>query len=421
MRVRVPGLTIAAGAVSRTEMRTFRADWSTADLVELGHDLTLPEPPGPRAEAAVVFTSGATGPAKGVVYRHGQLEAQRDALTATYGITGSDALVAAFAPWAVLGPALGIASAVPEMKATSAGSLEAQALADAAAAVDATLVWASPAALTSVLATADALDARGRAALGRIRTLMSAGAPVPAPLLRRVLALMPAASAHTPYGMTEALPVADIDLEGIEAAGDGDGVCVGHPIAGVQVRVSPLDAEGDADGELTAEPGVVGEICVCAAHVKDRYDRLYATERDSSRNPGWHRTGDVGHLDDEGRLWVEGRLVHVIVTADGVVTPVGVEHRVQHLDRVRLAAAVGVGPRGTAQVVVVVETAGDGRAAGPAPLELTSEVREAAGVPVAAVLTIPRLPVDARRNSKIDRTLVARWAEALLAGRRSGH
>ena len=46
--------------------------------------------------------------------------------------------------------------------------------------------------------------------------------------------------------------------------------------------------------------------------MKDRYDPLWATERESSRDPGWHRTGDVGHLDAEGRLWVEGRLVHVI-------------------------------------------------------------------------------------------------------------
>ena len=69
--------------------------------------------------------------------------------------------------------------------------------------------------------------------------------------------------------------------------------------------------------------------------MKDRYDRLWAIERQSSRNPGWHRSGDVGHLDDDGRLWVEGRLVHVVTTADGPVTPVGVEQRVEALPEVR--------------------------------------------------------------------------------------
>ena len=88
--------------------------------------------------------------------------------------------------------------------------------------------------------------------------------------------------------------------------------------------------------------------------MKDRYDQLWAVQRGSAREPGRHRTGDVGHLDTEGRLWVEGRLVHVIATAAGPVTPVGIEQRAEAVDGVASAAAVGVGPVGTQQVVVVV-------------------------------------------------------------------
>ena len=77
-------------------------------------------PSDPDAEAAVLFTSGATGPAKGVVYRHRQLQAQLDALRTAYGITADDRLVAAFAPFALYGPALGIASAVPAARRTAA-------------------------------------------------------------------------------------------------------------------------------------------------------------------------------------------------------------------------------------------------------------------------------------------------------------
>src|SRR5680860_568766 len=99
----------------------------------------------------------------------------------------------------------------------------------AAAAIDATLVFASPAALVNVVATAataDGLDGPGRIALSRVRLLMSAGAPIPPELLREMGALMPNAEPHTPYGMTEALPVADISLDGIDSAGTGEGVCV---------------------------------------------------------------------------------------------------------------------------------------------------------------------------------------------------
>jgi acyl-coenzyme A synthetase/AMP-(fatty) acid ligase len=364
----------------------------------------------------VLFTSGATGPAKGVVYRHAQLEAQRDILTEGLGVGPNDRFVAAFAPFSLYGPALGVASAVPDMDVTSPGTLTADALADAVSAVDATVVFGSPASLLSVVSSADALEPGQRTALTSVRLLLSAGAPVPAETLRAAAALLGGCEAHTPYGMTEALPIADIKLADLEGVGAGNGVCVGLPFPGVRVAVAGLTADGVAEGPLTTDPEVTGEICVRAPHVKDRYDQLWAIERASSRDVGWHRTGDVGHLDGEGRLWVEGRLAHVVVTASGPVTCVGPERAVEQLDAVRLAAVVGVGPRGTQQPVVVVEA--PGRPPGPADLELTVAVRHQSGLPVAAVLVVPDLPVDIRHNSKIDRTAVARHAEVVLSGMR---
>jgi acyl-coenzyme A synthetase/AMP-(fatty) acid ligase len=219
--------------------------------------------------------------------------------------------------------------------------------------------------------------------------------------------------------MTEVLPVTDISLPEIEAAGPGNGVCVGWPRPGVEVRLSPLDRSGRADGDLTDEPEVTGEICVAAAHVKQRYDRLWAVEQASSRNPGWHRTGDVGHVDSAGRLWVEGRLVHVLTTPDGPVTPVGVEQAVEGCPEVAAAAVVGVGPRGT-QAVVAVVVPTDGSSGPLAGAGLAAAVRAAVPVPLAAVLTVDKLPTDIRHNSKIDRAAVARWAERVLAGDRPG-
>lgn len=392
--------------------------------------------------AAVVFTSGATGPSKGVVYTHGQLEAQRDALVGLYGITHDDRLVAAFAPFALYGPAIGISSIVPDMDVAAPGTLTASALGDATAAIDATMVFASPAALANVVRTADGLTDEHRRAFGRVRLLLSAGAPVRASLLRAATELFPNAVARTPYGMTECLPVADIDLATIDAvsngAGAGDGVCVGHPIPGVDVRVRPLvdpadgPAGGPADGpvegaadvlvgqELTAEAGVVGEIVVRAAHARAGYDRLWHTQFDASRPPGWHATGDVGHLDTDGRLWVGGRLGHVITTASGTVTPVGREQAVESLADVSAAAVVGVGPAGDQRLVVVVEPTVSVRRSRLADPELVDRVRAVAGDDVVAVLEVPALPVDRRHNSKVDRSRIAAWAERVLAGGRLG-
>ena len=107
----------------------------------------------------MIFTSGATGPAKGVLYRHRQVRAQLELIRTSYAITPGDRIVAAFAPFALYGPALGVPSAVPATDVTKPGTLTAAALADAAVAIDATVVFASPAALANVLATAGDLTA----------------------------------------------------------------------------------------------------------------------------------------------------------------------------------------------------------------------------------------------------------------------
>jgi acyl-CoA synthetase (AMP-forming)/AMP-acid ligase II len=238
--------------------------------------------------------------------------------------------------------------------------------------------------------------------------------------------------------MTEVLPVADItltELDAVMASTDTvmassdavrNGVCVGHPVAGVEVRVVPLDPDGrataplDLDGPVPVD--VTGEVCVSAPHRKDRYDRLWSTEAAASRDVGWHRTGDVGHVDAEGRLWIEGRLGHVIVTDSGVVTPVGAERAIEStLDEVLAAAVVGVGPVGTQQVVAVVVPSSDPPSgARLASVEATDRVRAAAepviGRGIATVIEVASLPVDIRHNSKIDRTLLGRWAGDVLAG-----
>jgi acyl-CoA synthetase (AMP-forming)/AMP-acid ligase II len=386
----------------------------------------MPAEPAPDADCAMVFTSGATGPAKGVVYRHAQVQSQLALLRSTYRLTDADRLVAAFAPFSLLGPALGIGSAVPAVDVTKPGTLTAADLADAVAAIDATIVFASPAALRNVDATRGLLGSAQAAALEGVRLVMSAGAPVPLPLLESLRGVLPAARFHTPYGMTEALPITDVSLEEIRAAGAGQGICVGRPLDGVEVALSPLADDGSPDGSLTTEPDRTGEICVRASHVKDRYDSLWATEQASTLDPGWHRTGDVGHVDPAERLWVEGRLAHVIATAAGPVTPVGVEQCVERLPQVRAAAAVGIGPRGTQVVAVVVvpEPSSDttsrhrlrhGRLR-VADLALTEAVRGAAGTGVAAVLTATSLPVDIRHASKVDRQELAERAARLLAG-----
>jgi acyl-coenzyme A synthetase/AMP-(fatty) acid ligase/pimeloyl-ACP methyl ester carboxylesterase len=447
-----PGRVVSTQRLSPVLARSLGVETSLPEIAALGrraHEAMaeLPAAPPAEAPAAILFTSGSTGPAKGVVYRHGQLTALRDALAGQYGVGPGTGLVAGFAPFALLGPALGATSVTPDMDVTSPRTLTARAVAAAAEAVDATVVFLSPAALTNVVATADELDDSGRRALAGVSTFLSAGAPVSASLLAAAGDLMPGAVPHTPYGMTEGLLMTDVTLDGVrDAAADpsANGVCVGRPAPTVQVRVAPLDEAGRASDAFSDAAGVTGEIVVSAPHLKHGYDRLWLTDRASVRGVGgtagvgdtagsgdasstgsgsrWHRTGDVGHLDAQGRLWVEGRLPHVVTTASGPLTPVAAEQAVESLAGVARAAVVGVGPVGTQQVVVVAEGVPAVRRPGLASADLSASVRaavhDAVGHRVAAVLVVPVLPTDVRHNSKIDRARLAAWASSVLSGGR---
>ena len=364
--------------------------------------------PGADALAAVVFTSGATGPAKGVLYDQRTMAAQYTAVRECYAIGADDRLVAAFAPFALYGPALGIPVAVPDCDITKPASLRAEALADACAAVDATIVFAAPAALDGVLASQETLTAEGREALAALRLVLSAGAPVPQRTLEAFSLLAPAAELHTPYGMTEVLSVADIDLETLARVGPGRGVCVGLPLAGVGLRIEPLPgrrrrvrrdrrqravavarlrrALGDQRSRPDRRRGRGG----VASHGRRRAPRRRraALGRGTSRarRRDGRRPGDAGAARDRGHGGDRPAL-----RGDG-----------SRPGRLRAGRR---GRRGRGQ-------------GGPrrARASIRPCARRSQHQPLAAVLSVPHLPVDVRHNSKVDRTRLGRWAGKVLEG-----
>lgn len=428
-----PGVRFSTVTLPTATRAALGVEASLSQIADTGRGSDLPAEPDGDDIAAILFTSGSTGPAKGVVYTHARLEAMRDLLGSRYGVGPGVGLVAGFAPFALLGPALGARTATPDMDVTAPRTLTAEAVADAVSAVEAEVLFLSPAAIANVVATSSDLPAWAHEALRGVRLMLSAGAPVPVALLDRAAKLVPGASLHTPYGMTEGLLLTDITLTEIHEALDasalvsltGGGVCVGRPADGVMLRIAPLRGDGTVETSPVEATGVTGEIVVSAPHIKAHYDRLHLTDARATLGTGslggptsWHRTGDVGHIDARGRLWVEGRLPHVIVTAEGPVTPVAPELRIGALPEIDRAAVVGVGPVGTQVLVAVVETVPAARQVRLADADLAAAVRKAAEVPLAAVLVVPVLPTDIRHNSKIERLRIAAWADRVLAGGR---
>lgn len=422
-----PGRRISVSPLGKVQRRVFGTETSLTELSRTPIFGDLPTP-GPDADAAVLFTSGSTGPAKGVRYTHGDIAALAEVLTRVFDVREGTGLVAGFPPFALLGPAIGATSVTPDMSVTKPKTLTATAIADAIIAGNATMVFASPAAYRNVARTAGELDDAQRAACAGVDLVLSAGAPVPLELMESIAEVFPNASIHSPYGMTEGLLLTDIDAAGVAAAEAGSdlGVCVGTPIDGVTLALAPIDESGFASDDLLTgaqAQGRLGEFVVSAAHLRSGYDNLWRTTahagRDRLGGKDWHRTNDIGHIDDAGRIWLEGRLQHVITTPQGPVGPGGLEALIDTDGQVTRSAVVGVGPIGTEALVAVLDAEGTDLRPGLAPLELTARLRElvaGTGADLAAVLVAPSFPTDIRHNSKIDRTRLAQWAERVLAG-----
>lgn len=445
----VPGLTLARGAgwpgrrisVTPINALTRRLLGVETSMTEMSRRWVKShekiQTPHLDDDAAVLFTSGSTGPAKGVRYTHRTLGALATVLQRHFDVKPGTGLVAGFPPFALLGPGIGASSVTPNMSVTKPRTLTARALAEAVAAGSCTMVFASPAAYTNVAATADELTDEQREACAGVEVALSAGAPVPLELMRKIKSVFPNASVHSPYGMTEGLLLADITAEGVaeakEAASD-HGVCVGRPIEGVRFAIAPILPDGtssedlielasptDSDATASNAVGVLGEFVVSAAHIKSGYDRLWLTDveskRDSAGGHTWHRTNDIGHVDAHGRIWVEGRTQHIVTTPYGPVAPGGVEAVVDTVPGVSRSAVVGVGPHGNQALVVVLERTGELKP-GLAGLDITARIRETVlekcDLDVAAVLVAKDFLTDIRHNSKINREQLREWAEDQL-------
>ncbi|MFW5846432.1 MAG: AMP-binding protein, partial [Planctomycetota bacterium] len=262
-----------------------------------------------------------------------------------------------------------------------------------------------------------------------LKRVISAGAPVPARVLRRWTGLIDApAQIFTPYGATECLPVAilgsDTILGRTAAASDqGAGICVGPPVTGLDLRIIAIDDGAITDWEVARElpVGGIGEVCVRAAQATRSYfqrDDQTALAKIACDDGGfYHRMGDLGYRDADGHLWFCGRKSHRVRTTAGELYTIPVEGPCNTVDGVFRSALVGIGAPGAQRPVICIECDAERpRSEHPRIRDaVTSRVRELQlCTPVERVLIHPGFPVDIRHNAKIDRPALARWAGRML-------
>jgi acyl-CoA synthetase (AMP-forming)/AMP-acid ligase II len=392
----------------------------------------------PTEPAAVLFTSGSTGVAKGAVYTHGVFAAQVELLESTYGIEPGEVDLCTFPLFALFGPALGMTCVIPDMDATRPARIDPRKAVAQIRQFNVTNLFGSPA----VIRRLGEWCSDNGVSLPTLRRAISAGAPASIPAIERFTKLLPdSAQVFTPYGATEALPVANIGSREIlsetrQLTEQGRGVCVGRPVPGVEVRVIAIRDEPIAewDESLRVPPRQVGEFVVRGPVVTRQYfNRPEATKLAKIRDPRTgdvlHRMGDVGYLDGHGRLWFCGRKSHRVVTPHGTLFTDMVEPVFNTVAGVHRTALVGVTRDGVTYPVLCVEREMPDYSHDTRPRfvrrswdELLPELRIVAAQSehtsgIELFLEHPHFPVDVRHNSKIFREKLARWADRKLGKR----
>ena len=377
--------------------------------------------------AAIIFTTGSTGPPKGVLYRHGNFDQQVDELRDFYRIQPGEIDLAAFPLFGLFNCAMGVSTIVPDMDATRPACVDPRKIVQAVQDWQATQAFASPAVWNVVGRYCEEHAVR----LPSLRRVLSAGAPVPPHVLRRMKSAIAAdGDVHTPYGATESLPVASISAtevlgETAERSAQGAGTCVGRRFPGIEWKVIRIDdgpiATLDLAGELPR--GEIGELIVRGSVVTRQYVtrvEANALHKIHDGDTAWHRLGDLGYLDEQDRFWFCGRKGHRVQTPQGPMYTIPCEAIFHQHPSVYRAALVGVGTPGQQRPVIIVETWPACRPRSERDRSgLLAELRQlAAGnsltQSIRDVFIHPALPVDIRHNAKIFREKLAVWAAAKL-------
>lgn len=375
--------------------------------------------------AAIIFTTGSTGPPKGVRYEHSIFAAQLDRIRNYYGIDETHTDQPAFPLFALFSTALGACAVIPDMDPTKPAQVDPEKFIASIEKYNVSYSFGSPAIWNVVSRYCIEQNLR----LKSLKKVLMAGAPVPGELLERVINILPEeARVFTPYGATESLPI--VSMEGREILNEtwplsrtGKGTCVGRPLPGIELRVIAIEDNPIASIEQSCSMpvGEIGEIVVKG----DVVTRAYENNEEETRhakipdgNSFWHRMGDAGYLDAQGRLWFCGRKAHRVISGGVTMFSIPCESIVNEHQDVFRSALVGARDKTGDEFipVLIIEPIHSFKGSEE---QLLKEVRElAAASPltnsIQKFMVHRNFPVDIRHNAKIFREKLAVWATEQL-------
>jgi acyl-CoA synthetase (AMP-forming)/AMP-acid ligase II len=374
--------------------------WDSAAAFKPHRDLFAASP---QTGALLTFTSGSTGAPKGALRSHGVLLAQLKALRETMQLTPGDVDLTTLPIVLLANLACGVTSIISDVDLRHPARVDgARVYADAVSQHVASAT-ASPAFFERLVG----YSKKTSRTLPEMRKLFCGGAPVFPRLLDALRKTMPRTDPCAVYGSTEAEPIAHVAVSEFspsdrEAMRSGAGLLAGKPVAAVRLRIvrnqwgMPIAPLSEAElGQMSMAVRDPGEIVVSGDHVLPGYLGGRGDEETKFKVDGavWHRTGDLGYLDERGRVWLLGRCGARIDDARGTLYPFSVECAASNVAGIERSALVSAhGKR-----ILAVEIHGTNRE--PAERDLRDMLGWAH---IDEIRFLKRIPVDRRHNAKVD-------------------
>ncbi len=369
--------------------RTWRESSGIAPLLEMSDD----EP------ALVTFTSGSTGLPKAAVRSHGFLLAQHRALSTSLDFQDGEVDLITLPVFVLANLASGLTSVLAATNLAKPGQPNVPAIRAQCEKFQVTRCAASPAFFEGLLHSPEDLP--------HFQKLFTGGAPVFPDLLKRLREKLPTAEIHAVYGSTEAEPIAHFSETELRdeirtITQRGGGLCSGIPISNIELNIirdswgSPLGPMNETEfATLTLPHGEAGEIIVTGDHVLRGYlagigdleTKIHVS------NKVWHRTGDAGWIDPQGRVWLLGRCAEKLgenlaeKTQATLCYPFAIECALrENFPKIRSAAIQWDQKR-----TLIIETS--------APAAIDAQARL---LGMEQVIRIGKIPTDRRHHAKID-------------------
>ncbi|MDR1590544.1 MAG: AMP-binding protein [Puniceicoccales bacterium] len=370
----------------------------------------------PEDTVAILFTSGSTGAAKGVVYKQRNFAAQLNKLRLTYKLLPHARDVTFLPAFMFFNPMFGRTLIIPDMDFSHPAKLHLPSIIETIVNNCATSSFASPILWDKISEYCLEHEIKIRS----LEQIFLAGVSATTRVLENIQGIAPNAKIFTPYGATECLPICSISADEIlgeirPLQENGAGTCIGTPVDGIEVRIIRPEngVVSTIDDHNLLPLGYTGEIVVSGSNVTEFYDQLPDQTKLAKifqDEKVWHRTGDLGFFDQKGRIWFCGRKIERIISQDGEeYYPDCIEPLFHKHPAVERAALIKLVKRGTIfPAIVILPKVGCYPFFPWQRWIFRRELRKLAKkfpktVPITRFFFCRKLPVDPRHNAKIHR------------------